>query len=278
LKGEKLFKIGDFSRLTFVTVKTLRYYDEIGLLKPIQVDRFTGYRYYSADQFPRFNYIVALKDLGLSLDEIAVLVKDNLTPAQMRDLFILKKAELQQRVAEEQTRLDRVEKLLMQIEKEGVMPDYQITAKKIEPMLVASVRDVLPTYGDCGPLFGEVYKYIAKKGVFRPAGPPLMLMHDAEYKEHDVDIEIVVPIGKSIKGSDRVKVYELPGTEQAATTIHKGPYNTVSRAYNAIMAWCEANGYQPANPCREIYFTDPKEVEKEPTKNITEIQFPVKKP
>ena len=102
-----------------------------------------------------------------------------------------------------------------------------------------------------------------------------MLMHDAEYKERDVDIEIAVPIGKAVKGSERVKVYELTGVEQAATTIHKGPYNTVSGAYNAIMAWCEANGYQPVSPCREIYFTDPKEVAKDPSKNVTEIQFPI---
>lgn len=87
-----MFKIGDFSRLSFVTVKTLHYYDEIGLLKPVKVDRFTGYRYYSADQLPRLNYIVALKNLGLSLEEIGTMISNNLTPTQMRDLFILKKS------------------------------------------------------------------------------------------------------------------------------------------------------------------------------------------
>ena len=270
-----MFKIGDFSRLTFVTVKTLRYYDEIGLLKPVKVDQFTGYRYYSAEQLPRLNYIIALKDLGLSLDEVGVLVRDNLTPAQMKDIFILKKAELTQRVADEQKRLDSVEKLLMRIEKEGTMPDYQVTTKKVEPMIVASVRDVLPTYGDCGPLFGEVYKYLAKKFVFKPAGPPLLLCHDPEYKEHDVDIEIAVPVNKKIKESDRVKVYELPAVE-VASTVHKGAYNTVSQAYNAIMAWCEANGYETVTPCREIYFTNPNDLN-DPSKNITEVQFPVKK-
>lgn len=270
-----MFKIGDFSRLTFVTVKTLRYYDEIGLLKPVKVDQFTGYRYYSAGQLSRLNYIVALKDLGLSLDEIALLVKDNLTPAQMRDIFILKKAELQQRVAEEQKRLDNVEKLLTRIEKEGSMPDYQITLKKLDPVLVASIREVLPTYGACGPLFGEIYQYIGMKGG-KPAGPPAFLIHDPEYKEKDVDIEVAIPIAKSIKESDRVKVYELPGVEQAASTINKGPYATVSKAYGAILSWCEANGYQPLSPCREIYLTHP-DVEKDPTNNVTEIQFPVKK-
>ncbi len=271
-----MFKIGDFSRLTFVTVKALRYYDEIGLLKPVKVDQFTGYRYYSADQLPRLNYIVALKDLGLSLEEVAILVKDSLTPAQMRDIFILKKAELQQRVAEEQNRLDRVEKLLKRIEKEGTMPDYQVTIKKIDPMLIASVRDVIPTYSDCGPLFGEIYKYLAKKFVFKPAGPPVMLIHDAEYKEHDVDVEIAVPIGKNIKESDRVKVYELPAVEQAACTIYKGAYSAISEGYNAVMSWCEANGYEPVSPCREIYFTNPGDLD-DPAKNVTEIQFPVKK-
>ena len=270
-----MFKIGDFSRLTFVTVKALRYYDEIGLLKPVKVDRFTGYRYYSVEQLPRLNYIVALKDLGLSLDEVALLIKDSLTPAQMRDIFILKKAELAQRVAEEQGRLDRVEKLLMRIEKEGTMPDYQVTIKKLEPMLVASVRDTLPTYADCGPLFGEVFKYLAKKFVFKPAGPAMMLMHDAEYKERDVDVEIAVPVNKKVKESDRVKCYELPAVD-VACTVHKGSYDTVSGAYNAIMSWCEANGYELNSPCREVYFTNPGNI-KDPSQNITEVQFPVKK-
>jgi len=269
-----VFKIGDFSRLSFVTVKALRYYDEIGLLKPVKVDRFTGYRYYSAEQLPRLNYIIALKDLGLSLDEIAVLTRESLTPAQMRDIFILKKAELRQRVSDEQRRLDQVEKLLMRIEKEGTMPEYQVTFKKIEPQLVASVRDTLPTYGDCGPLFGEVFKYLAKKFVFKPAGPPMMLCHDPEYKERDVDVEIAVPINKKVKESDRVKVYELPGIE-AACTIHKGPYDSVSEAYSAIMSWCEANGCEPVVPCREVYFSGPND--KDPSKNITEVQFAVKK-
>ena len=271
-----MFKIGDFSRLSFVTVKTLRFYDEIGLLKPVKVDQFTGYRYYSADQLPRLNFIIALKDLGLSLDEIATLVKDNLTPSQMRDIFILKKAELLQRVTDEQRRLEWVEKLLKQIEKEGAMPDYQITLKKVEPQLIASIRQTLPTYGDVGPLYGEIFKYLAKKFIFKPAGQTMMLCYDGEYKEHDVDVEVAVPIHKKIKESDRVKIYELPGVEQAACTIHKGPYNTVSAAYRAIMSWCEASGYELTGPDREVFFTNPNDT-KDPSKNITEIQFPVKK-
>jgi effector-binding domain-containing protein len=271
-----VFKIGDFSRLSFVTVKALHYYDEIGLLKPVRVDRFTGYRYYSADQLPRLNYIVALKNLGLSLEEIGTLVNNSLTPTQMKDVFILKKAELNQRVNEEQRRLEQVVKLLRQIEKEGAMPDYQITMKKVEPQIIASIREVLPTYGDVGPLYGEIYKYLAKKWVFKPSGPAMLICHDQEYKESNVDIEVAVPIHKAIRETYRIKVYELPGIEQAACTIHKGSYESISEAYNAIMSWIEGNGYKIDGLDRELYFTDPRKV-KDPSENITEIQFPVKK-
>ena len=271
-----MFKIGDFSRLSRISVKALRYYDEIGLLKPVKVDQFTGYRYYSADQLPRLNYIVALKNMGLSLEEVATLINNDLTPSQMRDIFILKKGELQQRVNEEKRRLEQVEKLLKQIEKEGAMPDYQITIKKVEPQLIASIRDVLSTYGDIGQLYGEIFKYLGKKWVFKPAGPVMLICHDGEYKESDVDVEAVVPIGKKISGSDRVKVYELPGLEQAACTVYKGAYEGINEAYNALMAWIESNGYQITGPDRELYFTDPRKV-KDPSENVTEIQFPVKK-
>jgi len=90
-----MFKIGEFSKLSQVTVKTLRYYDEIGLLKPAKVDRFTSYRYYSADQLPRLNRILALKDLGLSLAQVAQLLDGDLPPAQIRGMLRLKQAELQ---------------------------------------------------------------------------------------------------------------------------------------------------------------------------------------
>ena len=116
-----MFKIGEFSKLSQVTVKTLRYYDQIGLLQPAEVDRFTGYRQYSASQLPRLNRILALKDLGLSLDQIGQLLEDDLSPDQIRGILRLKQVEIQAQVAEEQARLARVERRLIQIEKEKTM-------------------------------------------------------------------------------------------------------------------------------------------------------------
>jgi effector-binding domain-containing protein len=270
-----MFKIGDFSRLSRISVKALRYYDEIGLLKPVQVDQFTGYRYYSADQLPRLNYIIALKDTGLSLEEIATLINNSLNPSQMRDIFILKQAELRQRLNQERKRLEQVENLLRQIEKEGKMPDYKIVVKKVEPQLIASMRGILPAYGEVGQFYGEIFKHLAKKMIFKPAAATFLICYDSEYKERDVDVEVCVPVKKSVPGSDKVKVYELPGVE-AACIIHKGPYEGIGEAYGALMAWIESHGYQITGPDRELYLTSPYET-KDPAKYVTEIQFPVKK-
>ena len=123
-----MFKIGDFSKLSQVSVKTLRYYDELGLLKPVEVDRFTGYRYYSADQLPRLNGIRALQDLGLTLEQIADLLDQGLPAAQLRGMLRLKQAELKEQVREEQARLARVETRLKQIEQEGMVPTQAYNA------------------------------------------------------------------------------------------------------------------------------------------------------
>jgi len=95
-----VFKIGDFSRLSLVSVKALRYYDELGLLKPARVDEFTGYRYYSASQLTRLNRILAMKDMGLSLEQIALLLDKELTPDQIRGMLRLKQVELRQQLEE----------------------------------------------------------------------------------------------------------------------------------------------------------------------------------
>ncbi len=135
-----MIKIGDFSKLSQVSIKALRYYDEMELLKPISVDRFTSYRYYSVSQLPRLNRILALKDLGLSLEQIGQVLNQGISPEQLRGMLRLKHAELQQDITEEQARLARVEARLNHIAMEGVMPNYEVVLKQVEPQLVAEVR------------------------------------------------------------------------------------------------------------------------------------------
>ncbi len=270
-----MFKIGEFSKLSQVTVKTLRYYDEIGLLKPARIDRFTSYRYYSASQLPRLNRILALKDLGLSLTQIAYLLDGELPPEQIRGMLRRKQVELQQQVEEEQARLARVEAWLRQIEKEGKMSDYEVVIKEVAPLKVASIREVVPTYSDVGPLFGELFGYLDQHGI-KPTGIPLAMYHDDEYRERDVDIEAVVPVSQSLPESERVKVRQLPAVKQMACVIHQGDYHSIGEAYNALMTWMEANGYRICGPTRENYIRGP-ESGSDTSSYVTEVQAPVKK-
>src|SRR5215213_8051419 len=133
-----MIKIGEFSKLVQVPVPTLRYYDQVGLLKPIAVDRFTGYRYYSASQLPRLHRILALKGLGFSLEQIAEVLVEGLTLEQMRGMLRLRHAQISQQLADMQSQLLDVEGRLEQIESEEQLSTYDVLLKHVEPQWVAS--------------------------------------------------------------------------------------------------------------------------------------------
>jgi len=271
-----MIKIGDFSKLSLVSVRTLRYYEEMGLLKPAEVDRFTGYRYYSFDQLPRLNRILALKDLGLSLEQIAQLLDEGLPPAQLRGMLKLKQAEIQQQVDQERERLERVEARLRKIEQENAMSTYDVIIKKIEPQTVASLRRLVPNPQDVGRMFEQLFTYLSRQNV-RPAGPPAAIWHDKEHKDNDWDAEVAVAITDALPGGNGVKTVQLPAVANMACLIHTGSYEGFPQAYSALMAWVEANGYQIAGPMREIYLRGPGPTPTDPATYVTEIQMPVEK-
>ncbi len=273
-----MFKIGDFSKLSQVSVKTLRYYDELSLLKPEEVDRFTGYRYYSANQLPRLNRILALKDLGLTLEEIGVLLDEEISAAQIRGILRLKQVETRERVQEEQARLERVEARLRQIEEEGKMPTYEVVLKNVPAQRIASVRGVIPTYSQPDRLWDELFAYLGRNRV--PVNGPYMTMyHDPEYRERDVDVEVYQPVAGNPRGSARVQVYDLPAIETMASVIHKGPFTALNQAYQALSQWIQANGYRICGPNREIYLYigEGNAVRQDDSSYVTEIQLPIEK-
>jgi DNA-binding transcriptional MerR regulator len=270
-----MFKIGDFSKLSQVSVKTLRYYDEIGLLRPSEIDRFTGYRYYTASQLSRLNRILLLKDLGLSLDQIGRLLESDLPPAQLRGMLKLRQAEIERSIEEEEARLARVAALLIHIEQENVsMSKYDVVIKKVAPVRIASVRDVVANYGAQSELWGELGAYLTQHNV-KAVAPCLTIDHNDSYKERDVDLEVCEVIDAALPTSDRVKVRELPAVEQMACTVHHGPFPQLSLGYQALGQWAEANGYRFVGPSREVYL-QVSETGDEST-NVAEIQIPVEK-
>jgi DNA-binding transcriptional MerR regulator len=270
-----MIRIGQFSRISQVSIKTLRFYDEQGLLHPAQVDNFTGYRYYTFEQLTRLYRILALKEMGFSLTQIGRLLDEDPSPEQMRGLLKLRRAEIQERLDEELTRLSRVESWLQQIEKEHSMDTIEVIVKKVEPVSIASVRAIIPTYSQQGHLWHDLEGYLAMQRV-RPAGPCFTMYYDDEYKERDVDAEVCEPIDTSLSESSKVKVRTLPAVE-VASAIHRGPYTELGSAIEAVIRWVAGNGYRICGPEREIYIRPGKNGSQTDPETVTEIQFPVEK-
>ena len=273
-----MFKIGEFSRLSLVSVKALRYYDELGLLKPMRVDEFTGYRYYSASQLARLNRILAMKDMGLSLEQIALLLDKEPTPDEIRGMLRLKQVELHQQLAEGQARLARIEAWLQAFEQETTMPTYDVILKKVAPVKVAQVRGIAPSMEQLGPtldgLFNQVIAYVSQQGA-NFAGPAITVYYSMEENDHDIGVGACMPFEGSLPGNEQVEVVTLPAVETMASTIHHGPFSTLNQAYNDMLKWIEANGYRISGPNRELNL----EYERggDQSKYVTEIQFPVEK-
>jgi effector-binding domain-containing protein/DNA-binding transcriptional MerR regulator len=273
-----MLKIGDFSKLSQVSLKALRFYDEMGLLKPSQIDRFTSYRYYTVDQLPRLNRILALKDLGFSLEQIRQILEQDLAPAELRGMLRLKQAEIQQEMDGERARLVRIEARLRQIEQENPMSKYDVVIKKVSPLTVVSAREIIPQYGEIGRLIGEVFGFLGRKGI-QPVGAPFTIWHDHDFKDTEVDAELAVPVNVSaanaVSGNEKVKISQLPAAAMACV-IHQGSYDDFGQAYTALGEWIEANGYRICGSNREIYLSGP-ESSPDPANYVTEIQFPVEK-
>jgi DNA-binding transcriptional MerR regulator/predicted transcriptional regulator YdeE len=277
-----VIKIGEFSKLVQVTVPTLRYYDQVGLLKPVRVDPFTGYRYYSASQLPRLHRILALKGLGFSLEQIGKALDDGLTLEEMRGMLRLRHAQISQQLAEVQSQMLEVEARLQQIEREEQLSTYDVILKQVDPLLVALVRSILPRHSASGSLFPEVYDAIVPH-VAEALGPhpgqggqTMVLWYDTEFKENEVDGAAAFILRCRVPEKGRMKVEELPASLMAAT-IHHGSYNTIGQAHEAILKWVEANGYRIVGPDREVYLYNAAPIRQDDPSYVTELQYPVEK-
>ncbi len=279
-----MFRIGDFSRLAQVTIRTLRLYDELGLLKPAQIDKFTDYRYYTIEQLPRLNRILALKDLSFSLEQIAGLLNGNLKENQLYDMLTAKQAEIEGEMAEARARLARVAARLRQIEQEGQPSHYDVVLKTAEPLWIASVRGNVPKVEMMGEMRAErlkvLYAGLAETKV-TPREPELFIYHNPEYTDTDIDMETATAIDpaevKRFTPGGVVVARELPAAERVASVIHRGPLWDVPQAIIALFTWIGANGFASAGVIREHHLHWRElELSDEAFENVTlEMQIPI---
>lgn len=269
-----MLKIGDFSRLGQVSIDTLRHYDSLGLLKPSEVDSTSGYRYYSFHQLGRLNRILALKDLGLSLGQIAPMLEGEISAEQLQGMLKLKRAEIEEHIDTEHERLARVESRLRQIESESNLLSHDVVIKNIRPLLVASIRRVIPAHDQVIHLFNELLDYLVPYDLRQWRA--LTLWRDEGYREHAIDAEAAISLKTPVPETTTVKVYELPGGTMASV-VHNGPYNKLHLAHNALNAWIETNGYFMNGPARDLYHYAQDPLRDDDETYVTEVQVPVEK-
>lgn len=268
-----MLKIGDFSALAHVSITTLRYYDQAGLLTPARIDEQTGYRYYAAHQLSRLHRILALRDFGLSLEQIGEMLRTGVTAEEMRGMLKLQQAEQARRVEEETDRLSRLNGRIRLIEKENDM-SYDVVVKSLPKQKIASIRAVVASYPAIGALYPRVAERMGPR--MMQTGMSVAIWHDKEHKERDVDAEAGFVLRGEVGSVEGVNVHDLPETT-AACTVHNGSYLRLSEAYDALLKWVSENGYEISGPVREMYVHVNKPVRQDDESYVTEIQVPVKK-
>ncbi len=274
-----MFRIGEFSKIAQVSGRLLRYYDQLGLISPVYTDPQTGYRYYSAKQLPRLNRILALKELGLTLEQIGQLLEDGITTDELRGMLTLKKAQIEQTLHEEAARLRYVESRIRQLGAERHMQNLDVVVKPIPAYRFLSLRRIVPALTDMLALIAEIQQVIPAQIGNDVLGNLATVIHSDMFEMENLDVEIGYLLEKQMDAVVQLPdgctmtTRELPGVEAMATAIGIGGPAGCSLSYSAIGLWTEANGYQFAGAGREVFLEVPDLDKME--EMILEIQFPI---
>jgi DNA-binding transcriptional MerR regulator/DNA gyrase inhibitor GyrI len=265
-----VFSIGEFSKITGLTVKTLRFYQEQGLLEPSYVDEQTGYRYYHESKIEVARVISFLRGLELPLGEIAEILKHEEDETQVLAVIQRQKEHIAAQLQRYQRVLREIDQFLAK-EREAVQTmrqaSFDIQEKDLPAMLVAGVR-MRGKYAECGKGFAKIGRQFGR----HICGPCFLLHYDMEYHEDDADFEACMPV-RQAKQVDGISVRELPAG-RAVTLLHQGPYDELGRSYARIMSYLKQQGYEIATPTREVYLKGPGMIFKgNPKKYMTEIQI-----
>lgn len=271
-----MLKIGDFSKLSRVSIRMLRHYDEIGLLAPIRVDPDSGYRYYNEDQLPVAGRIAALKDMGFGLTAIGEMLTCHEDKEALERYLRLKQAELQELSEQTAYRLRLLNTALERLRKDDETMKYDVTLKTFPVRYAATVRMNIPAYDMEGMLWSTLVSETASLNLI-PDDPCYccVVFHDKEYKESDVDVEAQKTVKGRYPDTQHVKFKTLPEVTVASATC-KGSYEQMYAVMAAVASWVTDNGYEFDGPAFNIYHVSPHETS-DPNEFVTEVCYPVKK-
>jgi DNA-binding transcriptional MerR regulator/effector-binding domain-containing protein len=265
-----MYTIGDFSKITGLTVKTLRFYHEQGLLMPSAVDDKTGYRYYDRSKIETARVITYLKSLDLTVDEIGTILRDAKDDADLRDIMERQKALLESKISRYRTIVRSLNQFLAadaETRKLMTKPTFQVEEKTVEPMLIAGIR-MKGRYADSDTGFSRIGKSLGRY----ICGKPMLLHYDAEFRQDDADFEACMPV-RTEKQVDGISIRRISGG-RCVSCLHNGPYEQMGRSYAKILDYVRGKGYEVQMPTREIYLKGPGMIfAGNPSNYLTEIQI-----
>jgi DNA-binding transcriptional MerR regulator len=272
-----VYTIGQFSKIGRVSTKTLRYYDEIEILKPMHVDKDTQYRYYSYEQVLKLIFISELKAYGLKLEEIKV-VMDKQDSELLKKFLKNKISEINEEVQNNLKLKDSIEEKIKKIESGGnimeAKKDLKVELKEREPLVVIS-RRTITSMSNISSVIGKVFEELFKLGL-KQEGPVMTIYHDKqEFDVENADCEICIPINSKVNMEKSENIKEFSGG-LVATITFVGPYSRLGEAYGTIVKWIDENGYKSVAAPFDIYLNSPQSV-KSPEEFITEVCFPISK-
>ena len=274
-----MFKIGEFSQIAQVSDNLLRHYDAIGLFKPLHVDEWTGYRYYSAEQLPELNRILALKDLGLSLDEAREVLAENISISELRSLLANQKDAIEKSIRTEEMRLNRVEARLQQIESRGALDNLEIIVKRVPPQPFLAMNYLVRLLDEAPDFVRAVSERVKTEIGQKPLKHFAAIFSYDGFKSENVEVEAGMILAESqnveIKFDDSavLTMRELPEEKQMVTLVQHEKNHILFHAYTAVGYWLELNNYKIAGAARKLYLTTPNP--KDEDLALVEIQFPI---
>jgi len=270
-----MYKIGEFSKLVRVSARMLRHYDKQGLFRPAEVDRFTGYRMYSAGQIPLLMRIVDLRDMGFGVEEIEELLPICDESEKMQQALERKAKAIKSVIAAERGKLDRIAAMSGKIGRVGINMAYVVELKEIPAVKVISLRETVATFESETGQWEKMWAFLEKSGI-KHDKTGYSIYHDEEYKDSDVDMEIAVPSEADGESGGSFVYKELESIPLAATIRFSGSYENYNEAMEKLALWAEENDYSFDGLIRGHGIVMPsKGVAMEEW--MTELQVPVKK-
>jgi DNA-binding transcriptional MerR regulator len=276
-----MFRIGDFSKIARVSGRLLRYYDEIGLLNPAFIDPQTGYRYYSAQQLPQLNRILVLKELGLSLDQVARLVARETSTNEIRSMLVQRKAQIEQSVQEEMERLRVVETRLQQIDAYGQLLEPDVVLKSISPQPFLALREVLPGMDAQRRLVQSIATVVPQIVEAHSLDHIAIVAHSPIYDPDALDVEVgYLLTGKapeSVRLSEKrvLTIRTLPAIKTMATFAYEGQISGLHQGHSTLGTWVEQKNWHIVGMGREILIQLPESSMDDNV--LVEVQLPVSK-